>query len=225
MASDVAGSRPVLTAAEMAVRQAAHAARRAAVVETRAYIAEKMRAAVACAGRPMHLREALRHVSLDGLILEFGVAYGRSITVIGKLVAPRKVHGFDSFEGLPEDWAAGVGKGAFAQAQLPEVPDNVELLVGWFDNTLPPFLAANPGPIAFLHVDCDLYSSTRTILTLCAERIVKGTVIAFDEYFGYDGWREHEFKAFHEFCAAHNRTYRYLTMVPTRFQASVIMTN
>lgn len=225
MATEVAGARPVLSEAETALRQAAHAARRAAMVETRAYITDHMQAAVSCKGRPAHLREALRHMSLDGLILEFGVAYGRSITVIGNLVAPRKVHGFDSFEGLPEDWAGGVGKGAFAQAQLPEVPENVELLVGWFDDTLPPFLAANDGPIAFLHVDCDLYSSTKTILKLCAERIVKGTVIAFDEYFGYDGWREHEFKAFHEFCAANNRTYRYLTMVPTRFQASVIMTN
>lgn len=218
--------KPELSPEEVVVRQAAHQAKRVAMAETRTYIARRMAAALPCANRRVHLTEALKHVAIeDGLFLEFGVAYGRSINLIASVVTPRKVYGFDSFEGLPEDWAAGVGKGAFAQEKLPEVAENVELVVGWFDNTLPPFLAAHPGPLALLHVDCDLYSSTRTVLTLCTSRIIKGTVIAFDEYFGYAGWREHEFKAFQQFCRANNRTYEYLTMVPTRFQASVVMTN
>ena len=59
-------------------------------------------------------------------------------------------------------------------------------------------------------MDCDLYSSTRTILEGLASQIVAGTVIQFDEYFNYPGWREHEFKAFHEFIAERGLSYEYL---------------
>ena len=72
------------------------------------------------------------------------------------------VHGFDSFEGIQEHWN-GNPIGAFAQKRMPKVPDNVEFHVGYFDATLPDFLAVHADPVAFLHVDCDLYSSTVTI--------------------------------------------------------------
>ncbi len=193
--------------------------------ETDAYIASAMGAAVSHAGRPRILAHAVGNVTLDGLFLEFGVAAGTSINFVAARVPTQTIYGFDSFDGLPEDWTPGAPKGRFAQEALPPVASNVELVVGLFDATIPPFLAAHPGPIAFLHVDCDLYSSSRTIFDLCGERIVKGTVIEFDEYFGYPNWREHEYKAFQEFVAAGSRTYSYLGMVPERFQASVVMTN
>ena len=68
----------------------------------------------------------------------------------------------------------------------------------------------NPGPVAFIHVDCDLYSSTKTILSLLAPRLVSGSVILFDEYFNYPNWEQHEFKAFQEFVAASAVKYTYL---------------
>ena len=61
-------------------------------------------------------------------------------------------------------------------------------------------LGQHPGPVAFLHLDVDRYSSTRTVLELLGDRIVPGTVIAFDEFFNYPGWREGEYRAFNEFC-------------------------
>jgi len=61
-----------------------------------------------------------------------------------------------------------------------------------------------------VHVDCDLYSAARTVLSLLAERIVPGTVIVFDEYFNFPNWEQHEYKAFREFAAEHAVTYRYL---------------
>ena len=131
------------------------------------------------------------------------------------------MHGFDSFEGLPEAWTATYQKGHFAQ-NLPEVRDNVELHVGWFDRSLPAFLAKHPGPISYLHVDCDLYSSSATIFGLLEDRIVPGTVIVFDEYFNYPTWREHEHKAFREFVDRRHVGFRYLGAVSCNKQLAVI---
>jgi hypothetical protein len=158
----------------------------------------------------------------DGLVLEFGVYSGRTVNLIASLEAG-KVFGFDSFEGLPEDWRADFRKGAFKRTDLPRVAPNVELVVGWFENTLPAFLAAHPGPVSFLHVDCDLYGSTQTIFQHLVGRIGPGAVIVFDEYFNYVGWRNHEFKAFAEFIAASGLSYRYFGAVPSHQQVGVVI--
>jgi Macrocin-O-methyltransferase (TylF) len=75
---------------------------------------------------------------------------------------------------------------------------------------LPRWLRDHPGPVAFIHVDCDLYSSTKIILTQLAERLAPGTVIVFDEYFNYPNWEQHEYRAFQEFVGDHGARYRYL---------------
>jgi predicted O-methyltransferase YrrM len=158
----------------------------------------------------------------DGLILEFGVYSGRSVNYLATLQSGR-VFGFDSFEGLPEDWRPDTLKSAFKVDKLPAVADNVELVVGWFEDTLPGFLEAHPGPVTFLHVDCDLYSSTRTVFHYLRDRIVPGTVIIFDEYFNYIGWRNHEYKAFAEFVTECGLKYRYIGAVPTHQQVGVVI--
>jgi hypothetical protein len=161
-------------------------------------------------------------VALDGLWLEFGVASGSTISHIAKLHAG-PVYGFDSFEGLPENWRTGYDKGTFS-GDLPMVPDNVELIKGWFSATLPSFLASHPGKVAFLHIDCDLYSSTNTILDLLEPRLGTGSVIVFDEYWNYPGWRQHEYKAFAEFVERTGKTYRYDSFVPFTQQVCVVLT-
>jgi hypothetical protein len=155
---------------------------------------------------------ALRAVKVDGHYLEFGVFTGGTIRFIAARTSGRLVHGFDSFEGLPEAWGGfNLGGRAFdLKGRLPRVPANVRLYRGWFDTSLPAWLKANVGSIAFVHVDCDLYSSTKTIFTLLAERLVPGTVILFDEYFNYPNWEHHEFKAFQEFVAERGVKYIYL---------------
>ncbi|CAN5375387.1 hypothetical protein BH20VER3_BH20VER3_02500 [soil metagenome] len=90
------------------------------------------------------------------------------------------------------------------------MPSNAELVIGWFNETLDKFLATHPGPIKFLHIDCDLYSSTREVLEACAARLDSGSIIVFDEYFNYPGWQEGEFKAFQEVVAAGRLRYRYI---------------
>lgn len=155
---------------------------------------------------------ALNAVSVDGHYLEFGVYTGGTIRFMAKRIGARTIHGFDSFEGLPEGWSGfNLGGRAFDLAgRMPQVPANVILHRGWFDRSLPAWLAGNSGSVAFIHIDCDLYSSTRTIFTLLADRIVSGTIILFDEYFNYPNWERHEFKAFQEFVKENAVSYSYL---------------
>jgi Macrocin-O-methyltransferase (TylF) len=153
---------------------------------------------------------ALSQVSVKGLYLEFGVYKGQTINFIAKQV-PQTVFGFDSFEGLPEFWRDGFDKGAFALNKLPKVVENVVLVKGYFDQSLPDFLQKyGSEPIAYLHIDCDLYSSTKTIFEHLKSNIVPGTVIVFDEYFNFPGWEEDEFRAFKEFVEENHLNYTYL---------------
>ena len=71
-------------------------------------------------------------------------------------------------------------------------------------------LAADIFKVALVHIDSDIYSSAKTVLDNVAPRLRVGSVIVFNEYFNYPNWRQHEFRAFQEFCAAHGVTYRYL---------------
>ncbi len=155
---------------------------------------------------------SLHATAVEGHYLEFGVFTGGTIRFIARHIGRRTIHGFDSFEGLPEAWSGfNLGGRAFdVGGRLPRVPANVELHRGYFDASLPTWLAGHPGPIAFVHVDCDLYSSTKTVLNLIAPRLIGGSVILFDEYFNYPNWEQHEFKAFQEFVAASAVKYTYL---------------
>lgn len=156
------------------------------------------------------LAHALECSKREGLVCEFGVFKGDTINFIARKT-PRVVHGFDSFEGLPEDWRTGYGASAFDLGGcLPRVEPNVKLHAGLFDKTLPPFLEEFKESISFLHVDCDLYTSTKTVFQFLGKWIQAGTIIVFDEYFNYPSWEEHEFRAFQEFVAQDGIEYEYL---------------
>lgn len=167
-----------------------------------------------------------------GINLEFGVASGASLWKF----ADRDVntfYGFDSFEGLPEEWFSsengGLGKSVFKQGELPQVPENTVLIKGWFENTLPSFaaeifdqtLSKGRTDINFIHVDCDLYSSAKTIFDYLGPFIRSGSIIAFDEYMNYPGWQMDEFKAFQEYVKAHQVSYEYLAYVERNTQVCV----
>jgi len=187
-----------------------------ALDETVAYIKERAPDALAVRKHDrllaLCLERALEHAGPDDLICEFGVHRGKSVGQIAKIVAPRRVYGFDSFHGLPEDWAGwDAPRGVFdLKGKLPKTPANVTLVPGLFGDSLPGWLDRTPGRAAFLHVDCDLYSSTKSVFDDLAPRIEAGTVILFDEYFNYANWRNHELKAFQEFVSGSGLSYRYL---------------
>lgn len=172
--------------------------RRSALAETAAFIEETMPTVQSHDDPREMLRYAVSRSASEGMVCEFGVAQGRTINQIASLVLDRRVYGFDSFEGLPEDWYDGEPKGKYRVEALPKVRPNVTLIKGMFSDTLGPFLEEHLELAAFLHVDCDLYSSTRCVLDHFRSRIRVGTVIVFDEYFNYPGWKHGEYRAFME---------------------------
>lgn len=162
---------------------------------------------------------ALSQVTVeDGVHTEFGVYKGESLGFIANRI-DSVVYGFDSFQGLPDDWFFGVGKGAFSLGgEAPHVDTlqrNFRLVVGPFTDSIPIFLKAINKPLAFMHVDCSLYASARDVLNGMADRIVPGTIAVFDEYFNYPGWQQHEHKALQEFCATYDRRVSYLAFAPS----------
>jgi hypothetical protein len=197
-------------------------ARLKAAAESADYMVARMMNAQNLVQRAELIEFALGKCSVEGLVMEFGVFRGESLRFIAKRVA-QAVHGFDSFEGLPEDWTYFQKQGRFSlQGEVPEFRENnIRTYKGWFDATLPEFLARNAGAARFIHMDCDIYSSARTVLALLAGRIVKGTVIVFDEYLNYPSWREHEFKAFQEFIAANHLHYRYIGFASSHTSVAV----
>ena len=164
----------------------------------------------------------LADVSGNRLICEFGVFMGYSINHLAKMTDQR-VFGFDSFEGLPEGWLDVWKAGAFAVPKPPRVRENVTLVKGWFNESLPGFLKEHPGQIAFLHVDSDLYSSAKTIFELLEPRLKPGAVIVFDEYFNYPGWEQGEHKAFTEFLERTGYAVEYISYARNEEQLAVIL--
>jgi hypothetical protein len=175
----------------------------------------------------VHPHDTLRHavgaVEVPGMALEFGVATGTTLRLIAEHHSGGPVFGFDSFEGLPEPWRPGFGTGAFAQEALPEVA-GVELVVGLFDDVLPGFLDAHPGPVSFLHLDADLYSSTTTVLEQLGPRLVPGSVVLFDEYYNFPDWPEHEFRAWAEHVERTGVEWSYLGLTLDDEQVSLRIT-
>ena len=139
----------------------------------------------------------------DGAILEFGVWQGNTIRQIAEKLPDRLIFGFDSFEGLPEEWTRpdmSFAKGSFnLDGNLPVVPDNAKLIKGWFDQTLPNFLEEHKvTKVSFVHVDCDIYSSTKTVFDNLGNLFHDGTILVFDELLNYSNCKEHELKALYE---------------------------
>jgi tetratricopeptide (TPR) repeat protein len=164
---------------------------------------------------------ALSEAPTDGLMLEFGVASGVTLRFLATLTR-EAVYGFDSFAGLPVNWQPSYPAGSFAQTKPPsDLPANAQLVIGLFDETLPAFAATHPEPIRFLHVDCDLYASTKIVFDTLGDRLVPGGVIVFDEYLAYPGWREHEYRAFQEFIARTGRPFEYIGWIPGGMQVAV----
>lgn len=157
-------------------------------------------------------------------VLEFGVFKGHTINIIRNILPLHfNVYGFDTFTGLPEDWVdpngkiAGSGackKGAFdAQGEIPHI-DNVTFYKGLFQDTLKEYIK-NAKNIALLHIDSDLYSSAKFVLSCLNDYIVKDTIILFDEWF-YRSEGEfhsnHEQKAFYEWIEENKREFIFIEL-------------
>lgn len=132
------------------------------------------------------------------LYLEFGVFKGE-VTLFWsqRLRNPKsQLHGFDSFEGLPEDWILGRERGYFSTGGvLPDIRDpRVHFFKGWFDQTLASY-EPPPHEVLVVICDADLYSSTIFVLNKIEKLIVPGTYLYFDEFHH----QADELRAFREF--------------------------
>ena len=171
------------------------------------------------------LDKVIPHADDDGYWLEFGVHEGETITHTAgcKLSTPNfQIHGFDSFEGLPEDWLQPETghpnlKGHFnLGGKVPNhllILNNINIVKGWFDKSLPKFIKNNDiNKISFLNIDSDLYSSANTILTLLTPYFKGYCIIHFDEFCNYPGGENGEYKAFSEFL--HNNKNNIEACIP-----------
>ena len=140
------------------------------------------------------------------LYLEFGVYEGASIRYWSShLTHPEaRLHGFDSFEGLPESWGP-YDKGYFTtNGRIPKVGDSrVTFFKGWFEDVLPGYTPP-PHDVLVIVMDADLYSSTLYVLKQMRRHIRPGTFIYFDEMNHVD----HEPRAFDEFMALSSLRFR-----------------
>ena len=146
--------------------------------------------------------------------LEFGVFQGDSIRYWTGLNTHKdsRFYGFDSFEGLPEDWRGGQTKGHFdVGGTMPRIDDaRVRFVKGWFDDTVPPFAREfQPRNRLVMHLDADLYGSTMLPLLHFGSFMANGTLLIFDEF--YD--RDHEFKALMDWQKIYRRNYRIIAQM------------
>jgi len=151
-------------------------------------------------------------------VLEFGVYKGDTIQKLrNSLDESYKIFGFDSFEGLPEDWiGTPCFKGCFGvNGNIPNIT-NVVFYKGWFSETLPKYKSIEE-PISLLHLDCDLYSSTKEVLYSLNNVILEGTIICFDEwlYTKCDGTLhgDHEQQCFYDWCKDNSREFEFVDFV------------
>lgn len=149
----------------------------------------------------------------QALVIEFGVFEGASINFFARNSPNSRILGFDSFEGLEEDWTGGpLTKGHFNKnGKIPKCERNVSLIVGLFESTLPKFVTElQDKQISLLHMDADTYKPTIFVLKTLKRNLRSGTIIIFDEFFGFSGWRFHEFKAWQEIISTNPVKYRYI---------------
>jgi hypothetical protein len=136
--------------------------------------------------------------------LEFGVSSGTSIRRWADINTDEwsRFVGFDSFEGLPEDWGKKSPKGAYSvNGRIPVTTDpRISFVKGWFQDSLPDFLASfSIRSQLIVHIDADLYSSAAYALAKLDPLLKPGTIVIFDEYSSvlheFRAWLDHQ-KAF-----------------------------
>jgi hypothetical protein len=156
--------------------------------------------------------------------LEFGVFEGKSIREWLKLNTSKnsRFFGFDTFEGLPENWAETKMRGVFdLGGKEPEINDSrVQFFKGLFQETLPLFLDRfEPKNRIVIHMDADLYSSTLFCLTKLDKILTKNTIIIFDEFSNLN----HEFRALYDYTRSFYKKYSVINATKYWEQVAIII--
>jgi len=165
-------------------------------------------------GLTLSILDARRRFPSRRLILEFGVFKAGMINHQAKRFPDLNFVGFDSFEGLREQWSGMAPEKTFdLGGKLPKVRGNVALVKGWFAVSGQRWKAEHPAtdiPL-LVHIDCDTYAATVDVLELCSDYVRHGLVLHFDDYFGFPDWRTGGFKALQEAAEKHGWRLTYLS--------------
>jgi len=187
-----------------------------ATTDSANYAIEKMNNSIMFPSR-YYLREyccSLIKNKKEITLAEFGVWSGNSINSFSEYLPQASIFGFDSFYGLEEDWLGfNLTKGSFNLEGIePEVKENVILYKGLYKDTVPKFINnfKIKKQLDLIHMDSDTYNPTFYVLNSIVNLIKPGSIIIFDEYFGYPNWRNHEYKAFQEFVLNNSIQYKYI---------------
>ncbi len=180
--------------------------------------------------RALNILQGVRENTGD--YLEFGVFNGSSISSMYHTARTRDLQmnffGFDAFQGLPsesEDEDCGVWQQGFYTCSFEEMqgclkgrdvdPDEIIWVKGWYQDTLNGDTIREHGidDPGIIMIDCDTYSSTRTVLEVIANLIQRQPVIlCFDDWklYDLDVKGEGEYRAFNEFVEAHCNLFDFI---------------
>jgi O-methyltransferase len=146
---------------------------------------------------------ALSFNKIDGDYVEFG-CHGGMTFGLAYQESRRAGHscilwGFDSFSGLPAQKTAKDDHPQWIQGTMHTDLDEFRFICkyngvplaayrvvpGFYEGTLVPDLSATslPTNICMAYIDCDLYTSTLTVLNFLLPRFKHGMILAFDDYF------------------------------------------
>ena len=156
--------------------------------------------------------------------LEFGVFSGTSINFFSQKIN-KNIYGFDSFEGLREDWlGTTVTKGTFdLKKKIPKLNKNVIPILGWIHETLPNFIKEKKPKINFVHMDVDTYETTKFVLETIKPHLINGAIILFDELYNFEGWDVGEYKALTEIFD--EKDYKFVSFSIDTAQAAIKILN
>jgi hypothetical protein len=140
---------------------------------------------------------------------EFGVWRGEAFKYLIRLY--EKGFGFDTFEGLPEDWHDERAGSYSSNGKIPEI-EGGEFIVGKFEDTLPTFFSETRPKASIINFDADLYSSTLCALNFSRPIIDSCTILIFDEFIISENWEQDEYKALNEFCINNNYDYEVMAI-------------
>jgi len=172
--------------------------------------------------REFALKRAIQNHKMDYNYLEFGVYVGTSINFFSKILKDKKIYGFDSFEGLNEDWVGTSDpKGMFnLNKKVPKLNKNCIPIVGLIQDTLPTFISENKNlKINFVHMDLDTYPSSKFVLNKIKPYLTDGAIILFDELYNVTGWKMSEYKALTE--VFNENEYKYLAFSKNKYNVAI----
>jgi len=152
---------------------------------------------------------------------EFGVFKGLSINYLSQFLKTN-IYGFDSFEGLKEDWKGSILESGYfdLKGKTPKVNKNVKLVKGLVQDTLVDFLSKiKNSKINFVHIDLDTYESTKFVLENIKPHLTKNAILLFDELYNFSGWDQGEYKALRD--VFNENEYKFLAFSKSSCQAVI----